>query len=334
MLYVLLALGLVLLVAGGEALVRGASALAGRLGVSPLLIGLTVVGFGTSTPELVTSLQAAFAGSPGIAVGNVVGSNIANILLILGIAALMMPFAVERQAFGRDGTALVASAVACAAIVLLGTLSRPAGAALVVGLVAYLAYAYRSERAAPEPALAIAGGAVPVAATGTGSVPTPATATPAPDIPAMSLPVALAWALGGIVLTVVGARLLVDAAIELAALWGVSDAVVGLTVVAVGTSLPELVTSVVAAIRREGAIAFGNVVGSNIYNVLGILGVTALVKPIPVPEQIAAFDIWVMLAATGALVWVAMTGWRVTRAEGAALLVAYAAYIGWIAAGA
>ena len=146
MLYVELVFGLLLLVAGGEALVRGAVALAGRLGVSPLMIGLTVVGFGTSAPELVTSLQAALTGSPGIAVGNVVGSNIANILLILGVAAVLMPFAVSRSAFKRDGTAVVAAALACVAVVMTGMLSRPAGAVLLVGLAAYLVIAYRGER--------------------------------------------------------------------------------------------------------------------------------------------------------------------------------------------
>ena len=333
MLWVFLLAGLGLLVLGGEALVRGASALASRLGVSPLLIGLTVVGFGTSTPELVTSLQAAFAGSPGIAVGNVVGSNIANILLILGVAALLMPFGVERRAFGRDGTALVGATLACAGVILWGELSRPAGLGLLAGLVAYLAYAYRTERV-PAPVLVAPGGVALAGAGGPAPAPMDAPA-PAPDLPpAMGLPAALLWALGGIALTVLGARLLVDAAIDLAALWGVSDAVIGLTVVAVGTSLPELVTSVMAAIRRESAIAFGNVVGSNLYNILGILGVTALVRPIPVPAQIAAGDVWVMLAATAALIAVAATGWRVTRAEGAALLAAYAAYVAWLAAGA
>ncbi|WP_299842077.1 calcium/sodium antiporter [uncultured Jannaschia sp.] len=319
MLWIELFSGLALLVAGGEALVRGASSLAARLGVSPLLIGLTVVGFGTSTPELVTSLQAAFAGSPGIAVGNVIGSNIANALLILGIAAILMPFAVERRAFLRDGTALLAATLAAVAIGLWGELSRPAGAVLLAGLVLYLAMAYRSERIVDTGTMADEGA-------------TPALPA-APQTPATRLPLALMWAVGGIALTVLGARLLVNASIDLAGLWGVPDAVIGLTIVAVGTSLPELVTSVVAALRRQGAIAFGNVVGSNLYNILGILGITALVKPIPVPPQIAVLDIWVMLGATVALVAVAVTGWRVSRGEGMALLAAYAAYVAWLAMG-
>ena len=318
MLYLSLALGLVLLVLGGEALVRGAVALAGRLGVSPLLIGLTVVGFGTSTPELVTSLQAAFSGSPGIAVGNVVGSNTANILLILGAAALIAPLAVSPGAFRRDGIALVLVTLAAIGAVLTGNLSRPLGLALLFGLVAYLVMAYRSERGD--------------AATDEGAIETVGDANPGAS--PIGLPVALLYALGGIAVTVLGAPLLVSGATELATRFGVSDAVIGLTIVAVGTSLPELVTSVVASLRRQGAVAFGNVVGSNIYNVLGILGATALVKPIPVPAEIASFDIWVMAAATLALVWAAVTGWRITRGEGAVLLVAYVAYAGWLAWGA
>ena len=310
LLYLSLAFGLVLLVLGGEALVRGAVALAARLGVSPLLIGLTVVGFGTSTPELVTSLQAAFAGSPGIAVGNVVGSNTANILLILGTAALIVPVAVSPGAFRRDGGALVLVTLAAVVVVLTGTLSRPAGLALLAGLVLYLVFAYRSERRSGA-----------------------AAANDAVDVPAIGLPLALLYAAGGIALTVLGARFLVDSASEIAARFGVSDAIIGLTLVAVGTSLPELVTSVVASLRRQGDVAFGNVVGSNIYNVLGILGATALIKPIPVPERIAGFDVWVMALATLALVAVAVTGWRVTRREGVALLVAYGLYVGWLALG-
>ena len=324
MLWFQLAGGLVLLLIGGEALVRGASALAARLGVSPLLIGLTVVGFGTSTPELVTSLQAAFAGSPGIAVGNVVGSNIANVLLILGLSALMMPFAVGRRGFRRDGPAIVAATLACVAVVLWEDLSRVAGAALIAGLAVYLVVAWLSERtvtAAPGPA--------PASASASASV-----AEPEPTgIPSMPLGLALLWAAGGIVVTVLGARLLVGAAIDLAALWGVPDEVVGLSIVAVGTSLPELATSIIAALRRQGEIAFGNVVGSNLYNILGILGITALVKPIPIPPQIAAVDIWVMLGTTVLLVVVAATGWRVTRGEGAVLLSGYVAYVVWLATG-
>lgn len=304
----LLIAGLAALVVGGDLLVRGASSIARRLGVSPLLIGLTLVGFGTSTPELVTSLQAAFAGAPGVAIGNVVGSNTANILLILGVAALVFPVAVSPASFKRDGLVLAASALLCLAVVMAGRLSLPVGAFFVVCLLAYLVFSIHHERKSPAPPTnedtdhAVAG-------------------SPALDAGIM---------LGGLVLTVLGARWFVTGAIDLASRIGVSETVIGLTLVAVGTSLPELVTSVMASLRRQGGIAFGNIIGSNIYNVFFILGVTAMVKPIEIPPAIAGFDIWVMLAATAALAAVAITGWRVARWEGGVLLAFYVAYIAWL----
>ncbi len=311
MLFLELAAGMALLIAGGDCLVRGAVTFAVWLRVSPLLIGLTVVGFGTSMPELVTSLQAAFAGSPGIAIGNVVGSNTANILLILGLAAVLAPIPVARPAFLRDGTVAAVAALVCLGVILTGSLSRASGLILVAMLAGYIICAARNERASQDAenprGESVADG--------------------------RNVPVAVALVVGGLVATILGARLLVGGAVELAALAGVSDAVIGLTVVAVGTSLPELVTAVVAACRRQPDIAFGNVVGSNIYNVLGILGVTAAVHPIPVPPEIIRFDIWVMLAATAALTLAAVTGWRVTRTEGAAMLACYGAYLGVLAAG-
>jgi cation:H+ antiporter len=302
-----LLLGLVLLVIGGDVLVRGAVGLAARLGVSPLLIGLTVVGFGTSTPELVTSLQAAFAGAPGLALGNVVGSNIANILLILAIAALIRPFAVGRAAFGRDAVTMVLATIAASALIATDGLGRAAGFGLVAGLIAYLFVAYQIDRRSTANIANIG----PTSSDGLG--------------------LSVAFALGGIVLTIIGARLLVDAATEIATVLGVSDAVIGLTLVAVGTSLPELVTSVMAALRGRSDLALGNVLGSNIYNILGVLGVTALVHPIPVAAQIARVDVWVMLAVTLVLVVLMRTDWRVSRREGGVLLVGYAGYLGWLA---
>ena len=306
----LLAGGIVLLLAGGDLLVRGAVALARRIGVSPLLIGLTLVGFGTSTPELVTSLHAAMIGSPGIAIGNVVGSNIANILLILGIAALIRPLAVEPRAFRRDGAMLVASALACAVVVLIGTLQPLLGAAFVAGLAAYVVYTYRREKTAPDASAAMHSHEADAAGT-------------AP----MGLPLALLLTVAGLALTIVGARLLVTGAVDLAQAVGLSETVIGLTIVAIGTSLPELITSTMAALRREGDVALGNVVGSNIYNVLGILGVTAMVEPIAVPPQIAQFDIWVMLLVTAALIVFGISDRRLSRIEAAVLLTAYAAYL-------
>lgn len=308
-----LAFGFVLLVAGGEALVRGAVSVAGRLGVSPLLIGLTLVGFGTSTPELVTSLQAAFDDRAGIAVGNVVGSNIANILLILGVAAIIAPIAVTRSSFGRDGAALVGATLLSIFAVLYGSLDRWMGFVLIAGLIAYLVTAYLTDRSSTAQQ----------------------TATVDTDIPPVtgSLWIALALAVGGIAITIVGARIAVDAAVALALAWGMAETVVGLTIVAVGTSLPELVTSVMAALRREAGIAFGNVIGSNIYNILGILGVTALVRPITVPSQIATLDIWVMTGATLALIAAVVLRQRIGRVTGGLFLASYAAYTIWLVTG-
>lgn len=309
MIYLELAGSLLLLLLGGETLVRGAVATATRAGVSPLLIGLTLVGFGTSTPELLTSLEAAIVGSPGIAVGNVVGSNIANVLLVLGLAAVLCPIAINRDALYRDGSVALVAAIACVAVCLTGALSPPAGGLLVASLAAYIFWCYRTERVSDqpsppvEPASAIAGSIE------------------------MGLPIALGLLFGGLALTMLGAHLLIDSVLQIGSALGIPETVLGVTVVAVGTSLPELVTSVLAAWRRQPDIAFGNIVGSNIYNVFGILGVTAIVEPIPVPAELLTLDIWVMLGATVLLFVFALTGWRLSRSEGGLLLAAYAAWL-------
>jgi len=304
-------LGLVLLFAGAELLVGGSAAVARRLGISPLLIGLTLVGFGTSTPELVTSLEAALRASPGIAVGNVVGSNIANILLILGAAALISPITCSPQAFRRDAAALLGSAILLAVAILPGTIGPAVGFAFVALLIAYVGLAYKRELASG------------VARPGDPADPQVGSAR--------ALPAALSLAVGGVAMTIGGAYLLVDGALDLSRAAGVSETVVGLTIVAVGTSFPELATSVVAAFRRQGDIAFGNVLGSNIYNILGILGVTAIVRPLAIPTPIAHVDIWILLAATILLIVFAVTGRRLSRGEGAAFLVMYAAYAAFLA---
>ncbi|WP_119418346.1 calcium/sodium antiporter [Desertibaculum subflavum] len=306
--------GLVLLAAGGEMLVRGAVGTARVAGVSPLLVGLTIVGFGTSTPELVTSILAAFEEAPGIAVGNVVGSNIANILLILGIAALIAPLAVQPAAFRRDGLALVGSTVACTAAVLLGYLDRAVGIALLALLVVYVGWAYWNERKRPDAESAMHEHVAEDAA---------------PRGRGLARSLFLAGI--GIAATILGARLLVDGAIGLARGWGVSETVIGLTIVAVGTSLPELVASVIAAWRRHADVALGNVIGSNIYNVLGILGLTAVVHPISIPPEIARFDIWVLVATTALLMLFLHTGWTLKRWEAALFVLAYAVYVGFLA---
>jgi cation:H+ antiporter len=308
--------GLVCLVVGGELLVRGSVAVAAGLRVPPLVIGLTLVGFGTSTPELVTSLQAAFAGSPGIAMGNVVGSNIGNILLILGLTAAFRSIAVNPASLRRDGGALALATLACVAVVLMGAVGRLAGLGLVALLAAYLAYTLITERrretAAGEMYAAEAG------------LKTPAQGR---------LWLSALTAVAGLAITILGARLLVTGAVSLAAAAGISETVIGLTVVAIGTSLPELVTSIIAIRKGESDVAFGNIVGSNIFNILGILGITALVHPLAVPPEIARLDIWVMSAATVALIVFAWTGWRVGRREGAAFLAAYGVYLGVLLTG-
>lgn len=302
--------GIILLLIGGDALVRSAVAVAKRLHVSPLLIGLTLVGFGTSTPELVTSVRAALDGSPGIAIGNVIGSNTANILLILGITALIHPLTASRRAHWRDGSVMVAAALACLAIVLSGSLARPMGIGLVALLAGYVVYTYTQERAA---SVGAAGARQEQAAL---AEPTP-----------RRIWVAGLVALAGLLLTILGADLLVRASIALAEAVGISESVIGLTIVAVGTSLPELVTSVIAAVRRQSDVAYGNIVGSNIYNIFGILGVTAIIRPIEVPTEFASLDIWVMLGATVALIVFTLSGWRLSRLEAAAFLAAYSGYM-------
>ena len=307
--------GLVLLALGGELLVRGAVGMAARIGISPLLAGLTIVGFGTSMPELATSVQAALAGSPGIAVGNVVGSNIANILLILGVSALILPLAVNPASFKRDALALGGSALACTGAVLLGVIGWVTGLALVASLVGYIWYAYKSESAADDDECHRH----------------EAEAEDRP-VPPNTGPVVLgAMIIAGLAAAIFGAGWLVEGATVLASAAGISEAVIGLTVVAIGTSLPELIACVVAVLRKHADVALGNVVGSCIYNILGILGTTAVITPIAVPAEIARIDIWVMLAVTALLLVQLRSGWRLSRLEGGALLALYAAYTAFLA---
>lgn len=306
----LVAGGLVLLGLGGELLVRGAVGMAARLGISPLLAGLTIVGFGTSTPELATSVQAALAGAPGIAVGNVVGSNIANILFILGLSALILPLPVDPAAFRRDSLALGGSALLCTGAVLTGTIGPLVGGGLIACLAGYIWWTYRSESAAPCPEGA-------------------RHEHEAEDrpVPPNTGPLVLGGMIvAGLAAAIFGAGWLVEGAVVLAGAAGVSESVIGLTVVAVGTSLPELIACIVAVLRKHADVALGNIVGSNIYNILGILGITAMIKPIAVPSEIAAFDIWAMLGVTALLLVQLRSGWRLSRREGAVLIALYIAY--------
>ncbi|MDF2095758.1 calcium/sodium antiporter [Aquibaculum arenosum] len=312
--------GLILLIAGGELLVRGSVQVAAALGVSPLVIGLTLVGFGTSTPELVTSVQAALIAAPGIAYGNIVGSNIANILLIVGLASLLSPIAVASRALKRDALFMVLVALVFAGLAAVLPMGRVIGAGLVAALIAYVYLAFRQERM-----LATAGHTAVFdksqALQGADSALTP------PARAHGSLALSVVIALAGLALVVLGGTFLVEGAISLARGFAISEAVIGLTIVAVGTSMPELVTSVVAGLKRQGDVVFGNIVGSNIYNLLGIGGATALIARSRVPAEIVAFDNLVMVGVTLVLVLFAWSGRRIARWEGALLLAGYGLYI-------
>jgi len=310
MTYLSLLAGLVLLFVGGEALVRGSVAVARRLGISQLLIGLTIVGFGTSTPELVASLEAALQGSPAIAVANVIGSNSANILLILGVAALISPVPVPNEGFRRDAVSLTVVTLLMAGLAVIGTVGRATGVGLIALLVGYTAYAYLSERRSYRAAAAAHEMSVKEVMP-----------------PAMGIPVGLVVTVSGIVALVFGGHLLVGAAITLARQAQVPEAVIGVTLVAVGTSLPELMASVIAAVRGHGDVAYGNIVGSNVFNILGILGVTAVVKPTPFPPELRGLDMWVMAGSTAMLIAFGATTGRLDRRAGAVLVSGYAVYL-------
>ncbi|WP_341367587.1 calcium/sodium antiporter [Yoonia sp. BS5-3] len=310
----LVILGLTGLVVGGEMLVRGAVSSAKSFGISPMVIGLTLVGFGTSTPELVTSLQAALSGSSGIAIGNVVGSNISNVLLILGIATCLAPIAVDPRAFRRDGTVMVIATLLCLATVLWGDISRLVGFGFIATLTAYLTFTLWTEkRSGDTPATTVYEGE--------------AEAVPGPDY---ALGASVGIALVGLVVTIFGAKFLVSGAVSIAQAAGLSEAVIGLTIVAIGTSMPELVTSIIAVRKGQGDVALGNVLGSNIFNILGILGVTAIVQPMSIPAEIIRLDIWVMCGATVLLLLFARTGWTLSRREGGLFAVAYSLYLGFL----
>jgi cation:H+ antiporter len=307
-----LLLGIALLTCGGEALIRGSLAAAMRLRVSPLLSGLVIVGFGTSAPELVVSVNAAIDGQPDIAIGNIVGSNIGNFLLILGVCALITPLVVKPLALRRDAVTVVAASVLFLVLVGGDALGRADAAIFLAALGAYLVWAYWSERfhAAPSGELH------------------QAEADELSTIPKSALWTVIA-VVCGLLLLIGGSQVLLIGAIGIAEHLGVPEAVIGLTLVAVGTSLPELSISVIAAIRRHADVAVGNILGSNIFNLLGILGVSALLQPLPVHARILQFDQWVMLGTSLLLLLFLYTGRRLSRLEGGVLVVGYGIYV-WL----
>lgn len=303
MTFVMFGAGLILLMVGGELLVNGASNLARKLGMSPLLIGLTLVGFGTSSPELVASVQASLGGSPGIAVGNVVGSNISNLLFILGLTALVCPISISDRILRQDSRLMLAATALFVVVCFVFPLGRIVGGVLVTLLALYILYSFLTDRQSSSPEVPVV---VPVKG-------------------GLILPALLA--LVGLGLVVFGGNLLVKAASEIARSYGVSETVIGLTIVAIGTSLPELTTSVIAALRKQPEIALGNVLGSNLYNILGIAGLTGIIAPTAVPRDIVVLHNPILLAATALTAWFLWSGRRVTRTEGFALISLYALYL-------
>jgi len=303
------AVGLALLLFAADYVVRGAVGLARRLGVSTLIIGLTVVAFGTSAPEFVTTLTAALRGTPDMAIGNIVGSNIANLLLILGAAAAFRPIVCSPRAIKRDGLMMLGATMLFTLLVLDGWLGYVEGTLLMIGLGAYLALSYLQERRAVE-----------------GGTLHEQEVEEVTGVP-RRLDVAIGLLLGGLLGLVLGAKLLVAGAAGIAQLAGVSDAVIGLTLVALGTSLPELATVTIAAWRNHGDVAVGNVLGSNIFNLLVIGGGVSLITPLPVAREILVFDAWAMLAVTVLLLPLMITGGRLSRVEGWVLAALYLLYM-------
>lgn len=341
-------LGLVLLVGGGELLVRGASAIASRAGISPLVVGLTVVSVATSAPELAVTMGAVLDDQPDLAVGNVVGSNIANVLLILGIAALVLPLVVKEQLVKLDVPAMVGLSLVLLLFAVDGTISTLEGAVLLTLMVLHTTVtvlvsrrdqrreAVRKRRGVGRPQRPVVdgGGEAGESAQGQGQ----GDATPAEGQGETRPGVlrAVVYVVVGVALLVFGADQLVTGAVSVAEELGVSGLVVGLTVVAVGTSLPELAASVIAALRGERDLAVGNVVGSCIANIGLVLGLPAIISSggLPVPGAAAAFDIPVMLAAAVALAPVVFTGFAVARWEAGLFVLLYVAYTAYVVLGA
>lgn len=302
-----IALSPVLLFIGAEGLVRGSASLALRLGLTPLVIGLTVVAYGTSTPEMIVSIQAALAGQGDIALGNVVGSNIFNIGIILGLAAVVCPINVQFQLIKLDAPIMIGASLVLLGVIADHTVSQAEAFGLFAGVVLYtVANLWMARRQATRAVEVEYSDSMPQ--------------------PSKHAALDVLYILGGLGVLILGSRILVENSISLARTWGVREAVIGLTIVAAGTSMPELAASVVAAFRKQPDIAIGNVIGSNIFNILMILGVSGMVAPLHAPG-IRSFDLAVMVAFAIGLLPLIWTGLRLRRIEGALLLAGYAAYV-------
>lgn len=299
--------GLVLLAVGAEGLVRGSSATALRLGVTPLVIGLTVVAFGTGSPELFVSVEAAYRGNSGIALGNVVGSNISNVALILGLSALARPMRVRSELIRREVPLMIGVTLLLCLLLFDGTLSRMDGLLLTMGSVAYTVFAYMAARRDRSAVVA-------------------EEFDEALTEPKRSVWLDVAFILSGFAALLIGAKLLLGGATVVAERFGISQVVIGLTIVAIGTSLPELATSVVASVRGQADVAFGNVIGSNVLNILCVLGVAALIRPIEV-QGLRPLDVGVLVGSAVLVLPLMRRGFILNRWEGAVLLAGYAAYL-------
>jgi len=306
-------LGLALLLAGGEALVRGATDIALRARISPAVVGLTIVAAGTSMPELVVSLQSTLEGRPGLAVGNVVGSNIFNIAAILGLTALIRPLKIRGNTVRLEWPVMMLAALLFVLLTRDGQCNRLEGALLFAAMLAFFAYVVWLAKH----------GATPVEREGLAAV----VSGPLLRRGKVAVLFDLAAVAAGIGLLAGGSTLLVRGAVGIASALGVSEAVIGLTIVAAGTSAPELATSLVAAWRGRDDIAVGNVIGSNIFNVLGIVGATALIHPLEIPQEVVARDNWWMIGASLLLFPLMKTGMRINRLEGALLFAGFVLYI-------
>lgn len=308
-------LGLASLVGGAELLVRGASRMALSLGIAPLVVGLTIVAFGTSAPEVAVSVGAAMDGTTDLAIGNVVGSNIFNILLILGLSAIIVPLSVHAQIIRQEVPVMIGATVLLVALILDGSLSRVEGALLLLTLAAYTFFLIRQARSAPADESAALEAELP-AAGGWDS----------------HWAVQLLMMGAGLALLVLGSGALVEAATAAALAMGVSELVIGLTIVAAGTSMPEVATSIMAAIRGQRDIAVGNVIGSNVFNLLGCLGAASVVSNggLVVPPALLNFDLWVLLAVSLACLPIFITGREIARWEGGVFMLYYAAYTAYL----
>jgi cation:H+ antiporter len=306
--------GLALVLIGAEWLVRGASRLASAAGMSPLVVGLTVVAFGTGAPEMAVSLRSALSGTPDIAYGNVVGSNILNVLVILGVSAILTPLPVARQLVRLDVPIMIGASLVCFVTSLDGVVGRAEGLALVLGSALYVAWLLRESRrdAAVTEEYRKEFGARPRALRG--------------------IALNAAFVALGLAMLVLGARLVVAGAADLARYLGLSELVIGITIIAFGTSLPELATSVLASLRGERDIAIGNVIGSNIFNILAVLGASAAVSPrgLPIPREAIYFDTPVMVAVAFACLPVFVNGYRIARWEGFLFVGYYGAYVAYV----